>query len=87
TNSEKEALEADVAVLKEERAKLEATNREIHRKSTQLKEDLTREAKRLSRSERQNRLDLEKAFRDLGRQQEACKEQERGLEKLKRELE
>ena len=30
---------------------------------------------------------MEKAFRDLSRQQEACKEQERGLDKLKRELE
>lgn len=48
---------------------------------------MTREAKRLSRSEQQNRLELEKAFRDVSRQQEACKEQERGLDKLKRELE
>lgn len=52
-----------------------------------LKEELTREAQRLSRTAEQNRLDMEKALRDLIREQEACRAESRGAAKLKRELE
>lgn len=53
----------------------------------QLRDELKREAQRLSRTEEQNRLDLERARRDLERENEACKEERTVVADLERELE